>query len=408
MNVYCSEKLIFFKIFFLLLVSCFCCNACIEADEMKARIYIEDFKIIAIEEMHRMGVPASIKLAQAMLESDYGNSRLANQGKNHFGIKCKAEWTGEKIYHTDDAPDECFRKYHTVYDSYLDHSEFLRFHRLNYYDHLFSLDKTDYKGWAHGLKKAGYATNPRYADLLIGLIERYRLHEYDSAVISLLDGNGPPVIIYGSDSNAASISFLNYQKRATKQNPLLASTDTPVNKSNVTFRDNRPSKEKAKVNTKLETTLVGGIEPNKSESPVMVMEEMAEETVKEKPVSPLYQQLVVNGKQAITSNVPLMPAFVSHTYQVPLSKLYNYNDLLVGQKFKPNTPIFFQKKKGKSEIKAEHIVMEGETMHDIAQKYGVKLIKLYRRNKMPLNSNPIVGEVVRLQKKVKASPKYRM
>ncbi|MFK7905522.1 MAG: glycoside hydrolase family 73 protein, partial [Chitinophagales bacterium] len=319
---------------------------------MKARIYIEDFKMIAIEEMHRMGVPASIKLAQAMLESDYGNSRLANQGKNHFGIKCKAEWTGETIYHTDDAPDECFRKYHTVYDSYLDHSEFLRFHRLNYYDHLFSLGKRDYEGWAHGLKKAGYATNPRYAELLIGLIERYRLYEYDSAVITMLDGNGPPVIVYGADSNAASMSFSDYQKRNTKQNPLLASRHTSTQKPNVTFKDNRPPKEKIGVTTELETILVGESESKESENPVMVMEEMAEGTemmVKKEPIAPLYQQLVVNGKQAITSNVPLMPAFVSHTYQVPLSKLYDYNDLLVGQKFKPNTPIFFQKKKSKSE-----------------------------------------------------------
>lgn len=138
--------------------------------------YIQRYSSIAIEEMERYGIPASIKLAQALLESGNGNSALARQANNHFGIKCTPEWIGKKTYQDDDHRDECFRVYERPEDSFKDHSQFLLRKR---YAALFELDKDDYKGWARGLKSAGYATNPRYADLLVELIERYHLHQYD-------------------------------------------------------------------------------------------------------------------------------------------------------------------------------------------------------------------------------------
>ena len=134
--------------------------------------YIDRFKDIAIEEMRKNGIPASITLAQGLLESGNGNGTLARQGNNHFGIKCNVDWTGPTIRKDDDAPQECFRVYSSPEESYRDHSEFLK--RKRYAD-LFELDRNDYRGWAIGLKQAGYATNPKYADLLIGIIERYRL-----------------------------------------------------------------------------------------------------------------------------------------------------------------------------------------------------------------------------------------
>jgi LysM repeat protein len=140
--------------------------------------YIEKFKDIAIKEMHISGVPASITLAQGILESGDGNSPLAVYGKNHFGIKCHSGWTGKTMHLDDDEKNECFRKYNDVYDSYKDHSEFLK--TRSRYAFLFELKITDYKGWAKGLKKAGYATNPKYPDLLIGLIEKHKLYEYDN------------------------------------------------------------------------------------------------------------------------------------------------------------------------------------------------------------------------------------
>lgn len=138
--------------------------------------YIETYKWIAVREMNQYGIPASIKLAQALLESGNGNSYLAKEANNHFGIKCGGVWDGKSITKSDDNPNDCFRKYDLAEDSYRDHSQFLLRKR---YEKLFTLDKDDYRGWAKGLKEAGYATNPKYPDLLIGLIERYDLHQYD-------------------------------------------------------------------------------------------------------------------------------------------------------------------------------------------------------------------------------------
>ncbi len=140
--------------------------------------YIETYKDIAIQEMNLYGIPASITLAQGILESGDGQSRLATKANNHFGIKCHTDWKGKKIYHDDDEKGECFRVYKNPEESYRDHSLFL-VERPRYSD-LFKLERTDYKGWARGLKSAGYATNPKYADMLIKLIEDYQLYLYDA------------------------------------------------------------------------------------------------------------------------------------------------------------------------------------------------------------------------------------
>ena len=127
--------------------------------------------------MKRYRIPASITLAQGLLESSYGNGRLAVEANNHFGIKCHKSWRGKKIYHDDDEKNECFRKYHDVADSYRDHSLFLK--NRSRYSSLFDLDIKNYRAWAKGLKKAGYATDPKYANKLISLIDRYQLYRFD-------------------------------------------------------------------------------------------------------------------------------------------------------------------------------------------------------------------------------------
>ena len=139
--------------------------------------YIKKYRDIAVEEMERYHIPASITLAQGLLESGAGQGTLARKSNNHFGIKCGGDWSGKSVKHDDDARDECFRVYKNAADSYRDHSKFLAGRPR--YASLFKLDMTDYKGWAHGLKKAGYATNPRYAYQLIDIIERYDLYKYD-------------------------------------------------------------------------------------------------------------------------------------------------------------------------------------------------------------------------------------
>ena len=150
----------------------------LSADRSPQHLYIEQYSGIAVSEMYRSGVPASITLAQGLLESGAGMSELARKGNNHFGIKCH-DWDGATTYHDDDEEQECFRKYRDVYESYEDHSRFLA--RQPRYRSLFRLKRTDYKGWARGLKKCGYATSPTYANKLIGIIELYKLHKYDKA-----------------------------------------------------------------------------------------------------------------------------------------------------------------------------------------------------------------------------------
>lgn len=145
--------------------------------------YINQYKDLAIREMKRSRIPASITLAQALLESNNGNSTLARKANNHFGIKCHSNWTGAKIYHDDDRRNECFRVYKTVYESYIDHSDFIA--NGVRYQFLFDLKTTDYKGWAKGLQKAGYATSKTYAHLLVKIIEDNQLYVYDNPEYSV-------------------------------------------------------------------------------------------------------------------------------------------------------------------------------------------------------------------------------
>ena len=189
----------------------------LQAQKQTPTQYIDRYKELAVIEMHRSGVPASITLSQGVLESSSGNSRLAKFANNHFGIKCKGNWTGKTIYANDDAPDECFRAYGSVLESYKDHSDFLR---KNWrYHELFELKITDYKGWCHGLRKAGYATNPQYGKILINLIERYELYQYDTQKLPQNETpeesekiNGVPVKIATKEETVRSIAEDNYLK----------------------------------------------------------------------------------------------------------------------------------------------------------------------------------------------------
>jgi len=163
------------KKFFLLLMAVCMANMLV-AQQMTAEEYIAQYKDIAISEMRRTGVPAAITLAQGLHETENGNSDLVKESNNHFGIKCKSNWTAQTVSHDDDKPGECFRAYKSAEDSYRDHSDFLR--SSSRYAFLFKLNPRDYKGWAKGLYRAGYATNPKYADILIKSIEMYNLEQY--------------------------------------------------------------------------------------------------------------------------------------------------------------------------------------------------------------------------------------
>jgi len=174
--------------------------------------YIQKYYKLAISEMERSGIPASIIMAQGCWESQNGNSELATEGNNHFGIKCKSDWTGKQIFHDDDAKHECFRKYAHAEASYIDHTNFLM--AGSRYSSLFQLDPKDYTGWAYGLKKAGYATDPIYAERLIKIIEDFKLYDYDE---------------YGETHQLASIK---HQKQKRQEVEKQTSLNTPSAQTN--------------------------------------------------------------------------------------------------------------------------------------------------------------------------------
>ncbi|MBI2967828.1 MAG: glucosaminidase domain-containing protein [Bacteroidetes bacterium] len=275
--------------------------------------YIEKFRDYAVREMLLNDIPASITMAQALLESDNGNSPLAVYANNHFGIKCHAEWYGLRYIKDDDASNECFRKYHSPVESYDDHSFFLK-NRYRYRQ-LFDLGKYDYKGWAAGLKEAGYATNPKYAELLIIIIEEYKLYELDQ-VTSM-----------------------------PKITPVTASAAKP-----------RFGKREIALN---------------------------------------------NGVKYIIARDGDSYFKIATETEMMLWEIFKYNDLLRTDKVKSGQVIYLQPKRRKSFTVDFHTVKPGETMHDISQKYGVKLNFLYKLNSIPEGTQVEPGQKVLLRKKVK-------
>jgi LysM repeat protein len=184
----------------LVLIIIFSINFRAIAQRISPEEYIETYKVAAIAEMKRSGVPASVTLSQGLLETENGNSDLVKKSNNHFGIKCKSDWTGESVRHTDDAPNECFRKYPSAAESYKDHSDYLKTSAR--YASLFQLAPSDYKGWAFGLKRAGYATNPRYPQIVISNIEKYNLQQYDTANVDNIS-----ITSIDKSENAGTISL---------------------------------------------------------------------------------------------------------------------------------------------------------------------------------------------------------
>ena len=217
------------KLFLILIISCLTLQAQTRNKQYEA--YIKKYRELAVEEMKKYHIPASITLAQGLLESGAGQSALARKSNNHFGIKCGSDWYGKTVSHDDDARGECFRAYKHPKDSYEDHSKFLAGRPR--YASLFNLNITDYKGWARGLKKAGYATNPRYADQLIGIIELYELYKYDDKnYLKWIKKNPNPhqtyiandllyIVVRAGDSwNSISQEFDISQKKLRKYNDL--------------------------------------------------------------------------------------------------------------------------------------------------------------------------------------------
>lgn len=265
--------------------------------------YIKQYRDIAVEEMKKYRIPASITLAQGLLESGAGQSSLARKSNNHFGIKCGSDWRGKTVRHDDDARRECFRAYKHPKDSYEDHSRFLA--NRPRYASLFKLKITDYKGWAKGLKKAGYATNPRYAQQLIDIIELYDLHKYDR-------------------------------------------------KGGLKWMKDHPNPH--------QTYLANGL---------------------------VY--IVVRAGDSWKS--------ISKELGISQRKLRKYNDLYKGYALQAGDILYLEKKKRKaSKDYIVHVLRSGESMYSISQKYGIRLDRLYKLNKMsPEAPAPATGTILRLR-----------
>jgi LysM repeat protein len=298
--------------------------------------YINNYKKLAMDEMNRTGIPASITLAQGIHETYAGKSELVLKSNNHFGIKCKDYWTGKKVYHDDDARGECFRKYDDPALSYRDHSDFLKAGER--YAFLFKLDPEDYKAWAHGLKKAGYATNPKYAPILIKLIEDYNLEQYTEIAMGKIPPEAEVIAVNpkpATDEPADISAFIK------QQDPLIEIAPPPA--------INYPSGEFTINNTK-----------------------------------------VIYAKQGTALLA------IAQQYDIPLSKLLEYNDMDDEEVLVKNQLIYLQRKRrtGSTDV---HIVANGETLHDISQAEAIRLENLLEYNKLQKSVQPAVGEKLYLQ-----------
>lgn len=305
--------------------------------------YIERYKQIAVEHMERYGIPASITLAQGILESNSGNSALAKESNNHFGIKCKKNWTGGKVYHDDDEKGECFRSYDSVEESYEDHANFLDQNAR--YDKLFSYASDDYRSWAKGLKEAGYATNPQYANSLIKIIEDQKLYLLDKS-------NGEK--LYASHLRAESGITKDFADASDVSQPIASD---------------------------------GKIDPNNYRVAEQVVGGFSLYTNNRTPY------IVVREGDTL--------ARIAETFSMTESTLRKYNEMKTTgeiQLVEGETIYVARKQNSWLGNARRHIVRENETLLSISQDYGIRLSKLAKMNKMKKNATLTEGSEIKLKK----------
>ncbi|MBU6262382.1 MAG: glucosaminidase domain-containing protein [Bacteroidetes bacterium] len=326
----------------------FLCATCITLTGLAQTIsadaadYINQFKNIAMQEQIRTGVPAAIKLGQAILESQTGKSRLATEANNHFGIKCKTEWTGPKIYHNDDATGECFRVYDNAEASFIDHSNFLK--TRTHYAFLFKLDVTDFTSWAFGLKQAGYATNPNYPAQLIKAINDYDLAQYT---------------LIAMEQKKKGIDFVVTPAKQIEPNKMAPATT---------------------VSTPTPT----------APAPVSLLENT---------------KVTINHTKAVLATKGSSLLAIANSNKISLSKLFDFNELTEMNILDQDRILFIEKKQkyGASEM---HVTVGAETLYSIAQKEGVLLSSLLTLNPgINKDSVLQVGQKIELRAAEKTSTK---
>ena len=315
--------------------------------------YINKYKELAIEEMQRTGIPASIKLAQGIHETSAGTSDLVRRSNNHFGLKCKTEWTGMTVKHTDDAPNECFRKYESSADSYKDQSNYLK--KSPRYASLFELDPTDYKAWAYGLKKAGYATNPKYTQVLIKLIEDYDLQDYTMIALGKLK--------FGQETLA---------RNGVKTPEKVIQDEKPV------------------------------VMPPEPEVVVYSKKETKKDVVEKKPEYP-DGEFKLNETRVIYAKKGTSYLSIAERYSIPLARIFEFNEMKVQESVDKDQLIYIMRKR-KTGLNDQHIVKPGETLADIAQTEALRMESLLEYNFLQPNMQPAVGSVLYLRTKAPGMP----
>lgn len=365
-----AKETIMKRLFYCLVIALLISNITY-AERLTVSEYVDKYRDLSISEMYRTGIPASIKLGQGILESDSGNSDLAQNSNNHFGIKCKKEWTGKTYYHKDDdfnkagkLIESCFRAYISSYESYVDHSEFLT--ERSRYEFLFDYHHTDYKQWAYGLKRAGYATAKGYAEKLISIIEKYDLAKYD------------------------------YYSNPYEVEPIATTHTFEEGEDLIVLGSAKP--------VELKEVSVGAFE-------LVENYEIREKgtTLEEKPVVLFPEQgkayFQINNIVAVSSTGKILTVIAAET-EVKLSKLLKYNELKTANDLVENQYLFLSKKqKSFTGTVTQHKVQEGENMYIIAQRYGLRTKHLYKMNRMKKGQQPAIGEVLELTNKAEKSPK---
>jgi hypothetical protein len=337
--------------------------------------YILKYRDLAIFEQIRVGIPASITLAQGILESAAGKSELAVQANNHFGIKCKNNWEGETMLHDDETKNECFRKYPSDRESYTDHSNYLRNNRR--YSFLFDIPVNDYDEWAVGLRKAGYATNPKYSARLINLILKYNLQNYTTeASLALQNKLESPNSISEKKYNqeeVEEIQLTKTQRKKLARERELKETDSVINRM---------------------------LEPEVKETPKIKTE------IKSKPISKVSKLVTLNGLEGFYAKKGANLIYEADIRELKPSKLIDFNEL--EDAIVPiDMFIYCEKKLKKSATKKVHIVQIDEDMYSISQKEGIQIRSLFNINKLGSGEEPAIGARIYLQEPVTRRPQLR-
>ena len=384
------------------------------AQKTATLIYIDQYKEIAISEMKRTGIPASITLAQGIIESNSGESNLALNFKNHFGIKCKNDWKGETTYQDDDSKMECFRVYPNAAASFKDHSNFLKT-RPNYAP-LFELDPVDDSAWAYGLKKAGYATAPDYPKKLLKVINDFELSQYNFPELEIFDNEEDTLKIVDSikKNNAIQKVDTTLQKVVPIQKiDTVQKMDTPEKKDTSTIATTvinykyldtiqLSSVNGVKNADSIKHTAPNAIQGIGNNNKVIIKDSsINKDSVSKKNTKPVidYPKGKFKANQLLAIYAKKGSSFLdlASTYQIPLFKLYLYNDLdetdLVN-----NDQILYLVPKRKEVSKKVHTVVAGENLYDISQMEGIQLDYLKQYNLNTTDKNLVEGTTLFLFK----------